>query len=137
MSTGTDPGMGPDTNGAANLPVIDYTRLITCILYEGGAADVLEFLHTRGVNEAYYYSVRGAPIGRSSSMEGLPEIPKTEILHAVVTADQADYLYEEIYHFAKLEHPRQGIIFTNKLLRSSLYTLPANIQYIAREHKAA
>jgi hypothetical protein len=129
--------MTAGNNGAANLPVIDYTRLITCILYEGGAADVLEFLHQRGVNEAYYYSVRGAPIGRSTAMEGLPDIPKTEILHAVVAADQADYLFEEIYAFAKLDQPRQGIMSVNKLLRSSEYTLPADVQYIPREPKAA
>jgi hypothetical protein len=129
--------MSTGNNGAANVPVIDYTRLITCILYEGGAADVLEFLHQRGVNEAYFYSVCGAPIGRSSSIEGLPEIPRTEIVHAVVAADQADYLFAEIYEFAKLDQPRQGIMFVNKLLRSSEYALPSDVQYIPREAKAA
>ena len=34
------------------IPNINYTRMITCILYEGGAEKVLEELHHKGVNEA-------------------------------------------------------------------------------------
>jgi hypothetical protein len=106
------------------VPLIDYTRLITCILYEGGAAAVLEMLRERGINEGHFYSVRGAPIGRSSAVSGLPEIPKTEILHAVVSADQADYLYEEIYELARLVEPNRGIVYINRLARSSRMSLP-------------
>ena len=108
----------------SKIPNIDYTRLLTCILYEGGAADVLEELYKRGIKEGYFVSVRGAPIGRSSTVEGLPEIPKTEILRVVVAADQADYIYQTIYEFAKLDEPQMGIIFVKKLTRSSLNILP-------------
>ena len=68
----------------AKIPNIDYTRLLTCILYEG-AADVLEELYKRGIKEGYFVSVRG-PLGRSSTVQGLPET-QTEILHVVVAAD--------------------------------------------------
>jgi nitrogen regulatory protein PII len=106
------------------VPNIDYTRLITCVLYEGGSVPVLEMLHNRGINEAYFYSVRGAPIGRSSEVSGLPEIPKTEILHAVVSADQADYIYEMIYEMAELDQPNRGVVYVNRLARSTPFELP-------------
>mgnify|MGYP001157091921 FL=1 len=108
----------------AKIPNIDYTRLLTCILYEGGAADVLEELYKRGIKEGYFVSVRGAPLGRSSTVQGLPEIPQTEILHVVVAADQADYIFQMIYEFAKLDQPQKGIIFVKKLTRSSPNILP-------------
>ena len=108
------------------IPNIDYTRLITCILYEGGSDEILEMLHKQGINEAYFTSVRGAPIGRSSAVEGLPEIPKTEILSVVVAADQADYIFEKIYDMANLEQPQMGIITVNRLSRSSQINLPAD-----------
>ena len=95
------------------IPNIDYTGLITCILYDGGAADVLEQLYKRGINEGYFVSVRGAPLGRSSSVEGLPEIPQTEILNIVVAAE-----------FANLDEPQKGVIYVKKLTRSSLNILP-------------
>ncbi|MFZ9813290.1 MAG: hypothetical protein ACO3DD_09440 [Burkholderiaceae bacterium] len=105
--------------------VLDYTRLMTVILYEGGAHDISEKLCARGVNEVYYYSVRGAPVGKSSENSGLPEIPKTEILHAVVAADQADYIQEMIYDAAELFKPQRGIVFVNKLLLSTRNNLPS------------
>lgn len=110
------------------IPNIDYTRMITCILYEGGAEKVLEELHHKGVNEAYYYNVRGNPIGRASLAGGLPEMPKTEVLHAVVAADQADYIYNFIYHEFSLFKEGQGVISINRLVRSSPNYLPSDVQ---------
>ena len=115
------------------IPHIDYTRLITCVLYEGGAEKLLEMLHHKGVNEAYFYGVRGNPVGRASEASGLPEISKTEVLHAVVSADQADYIYRTIYHDFNLDKPSQGVITVNRLVRSSQNVLPAGLAHEA-EH---
>lgn len=112
--------------------VLDYTRLMSVVLYEGGARDIAEMLHQRGVNEVYYYSVRGAPVGKASENSGLPEIPKTEILHAVVSADQADYIQEMIYDAAGLGKPQQGIVFVNKLLLSTRNNLPSEQELAAK-----
>jgi len=57
---------------------LNYTRLITCVLYEGGAESMMESLYQRGIREAYFYPTRGKPIGRTSEAGDLPEIPKTE-----------------------------------------------------------
>lgn len=110
------------------IPDIRYTRMLTCILYEGGAEKVLEELHHKGVNEAYYYNVRGNPIGRASLAGGLPEMPKTEVLHAVVAADQADYIYNFLYHELNLNKEGQGVISINRLVRSSPNVLPVDMQ---------
>lgn len=112
-----------NNNSRPDIPYIDYTRLLTCILYEGGGSQVLEMLHEKGINECYLYSVRGNPIGRASLAGNLPEIPKTEIVHATVSADQADYIYEMLYHEAGLNQPSKGIIYVNRLTRSSRITL--------------
>jgi nitrogen regulatory protein PII len=111
-----------------DIPYIDYTRLITCILYEGGASKVMELLHHKGLNEAYFYSVRGNPIGRASLAGNLPEIPKTEIVHVVVSADQADYLYNMLYEECDMKNQGKGVIYVNRLARSSRIALPAEAE---------
>jgi len=111
------------------IPHINYTRMITCVLYEGGAGKLLEMLHHKGVNEAYFYGVRGSPVGRASEATGLPEISKTEVLHAVVSADQADYIYRTIYYDFNLDKPSQGVIAVNRLVRSSQNVMPKGIAY--------
>ncbi len=107
-----------------DIPYIDYTRLITCILYEGGATAVLELLHEKGINECHFYSVRGNAIGRASLAGNLPEIPKTEIVHAVVSADQADYIYGLLYDECRMKEQGKGMIYVNRLIRSSRIALP-------------
>lgn len=121
--------MSNEHNTQPAVPNINYTRLITCVLYEGGAEKVLETLHHKGVNEAFYYGVRGNPIGRASEASGLPEISKTEIVQAVVAADQADYIYNMIYHDFRLDMPGQGVITVNRLTRSSQNVLPEGIAH--------
>jgi hypothetical protein len=111
-------------NDKPYIPYIDYTRQITCILYEGGASKLMELLHHKGINECYFYSVRGNPIGRASLAGNLPEIPKTEILHATVSADQADYIYKMLYEEARMDEQGQGVITVNRLTRSSPIALP-------------
>jgi hypothetical protein len=121
--------MSNEHNTQPAVPNINYTRLLTCVLYEGGAEKVLEMLHHKGVNEAFYYGVRGNPIGRASEASGLPEISKTEVLQAVVASDQADYIYNAIYHDFRLDMPGVGTITVNRLTRSSQNVLPEGIAH--------
>ena len=106
------------------VPFIDYTRQITCILYKGGGNKLLELLKDKGIVECYMYQVRGNPIGRASMAGGLPEIPKTEIVHTTVSADQADYIYQMLYEKANINEQGTGFLTVNRLTRSSKLTLP-------------
>ena len=45
---------------------IDFTWLISGIVYEGGADKLLEELRLRGINECYFYNVAGNPIGKKT-----------------------------------------------------------------------
>jgi len=119
----------------SEVPRIDYTRLITCVMYEGGAEAVMESLYRRGIHEAYFCSARGKPIGRASEAGNLPEIPKTEILHAVVSADQSDYIYSMIYHDFRFNEPGVGMITVNRLNRSSRLTLPEGVAFVSTLRK--
>ncbi len=118
-------------NDKPEIPYIDYTRQITCILYEGGAMKLMELLHHKGINECYFYNVRGNPIGRASLAGNLPEIPRTEILHVTVSADQADYVYRMLYEEARMDEHGKGMISVNRLTRSSQIALPETSHVLA------
>ena len=112
--------------------VLDYTREVTVILYEGGAAEIAKKLFERGITEVFFDAVRGAPLGKASDSSGLPEIQKTEQLSAIVSADQADYIQGLIYEEAELFKPQRGIVFVNKLLMSTRNILPSEQELAAR-----
>ena len=110
---------------------LDYTWLISGVLYEGGTDVLIPELMKRGVNEAYFHTVAGSPIGRKS-VAGVADSFDVEQFHIVVSADQAENIFDYIYRFCDLSHPNKGFINMNKLSRSTQLDLP-DLNDIANE----
>jgi hypothetical protein len=110
---------------------LDYTWLISGVLYEGGTDVLIPELMKRGVNEAYFYNVAGSPIGRKS-VAGVADSFDVEQFHIVVSADQAENIFDYIYRFCDLSRPNKGFINMNKLSRSTQLDLP-DLNDIANE----
>ena len=47
-----------------------------------------------------------------------------EEFFVVVSADQAENIFDFIYHFCELDQPNNGIIRLNRLSRSTVHNLP-------------
>ena len=88
-------------------------------------------LMKRGINEAHFYNVAGSPIGRKS-IAGVADSFDVEQYHIVVSADQAESIFDFIYRFCNLSQPNKGIINLNKLSRSTQLDLP-NLNDTANE----
>lgn len=101
---------------------VDYTWLISGIVYEGGADKLLEALRLRGINECYFYNVAGNPIGKKT-VAGVADSFDVETFHVVVAADQADNIFDFIYEFCEMSEPNKGIVYMNKLSRSTVNLL--------------
>lgn len=102
---------------------VDYTWLISGTVYEGGSEKLLDALMKRGINECYFYNVAGAPIGRKT-LAGVADSFDVENFHIVVSADQADNVFEFVYEFCEMYEPNKGVLFMNKLSRSTHNRLP-------------
>ncbi len=113
------PAVKSDTNDY----YLDYTWLISGVLYHGGTDLLIPELMKRGNNEIYFYNVAGSAIGQRS-VAGVAGSFDVEMFHVVVSADQADNTFDFIYRFCKLSEPNTGIINMSKLLRSTQFQLP-------------
>jgi len=102
---------------------LDYTWLISGILYDGGSETLIPELMKRGINEVYFHNVAGNPIGKKT-VAGVSGSFDVEQFHVVVTADQAENVFDFIYRFCDMAEPNKGIIYMNKLMRSTAHTLP-------------
>ena len=102
---------------------LDYTWLISGVLYEGGTDLLIPELMKKGINEVYFYNVAGSPLGRRS-VAGVADSFDVEQFHLVVSADQADNIFDYIYRFCNLSEPNKGFININKLFRSTGFDLP-------------
>ena len=112
----------PEVKSDPRVRYLDYTWLISGILYEGGTDKLVPELMKRGINEIYFYNVAGTIIGQKA-VTGVSGSFDVEQFHVVVTADQAENIFDFIYRFCELSEPNKGIIYMNKLKRSTKHSL--------------
>ena len=112
----------PEVKSDPRVRYLDYTWLISGILYEGGTDKLIPELMKRGINEVYFYNVAGTIIGQKA-VTGVSGSFDVEQFHVVVTADQAENIFDFIYRFCNLSEPNKGIIYMNKLMKSTKHKL--------------
>ena len=112
----------PEVKSDPRVRYLDYTWLISGILYEGGTDKLVPELMKSGINEVYFYNVAGTIIGQKA-VTGVSGSFDVEQFHVVVTADQAENIFDFIYRFCELSEPNKGIIYMNKLKRSTKHSL--------------
>ena len=112
----------PELKTDPRVRYLDYTWLISGIFYEGGTDKLVPELMKRGINEVYFYNVAGTIIGQKA-VTGVSGSFDVEQFHVVVTADQAENIFDFIYRFCDLSEPNKGIIYMNKLKRSTKHSL--------------
>ena len=104
---------------------LDYTWLISGILYQGGTDTLIPELMSRGINEVFFHNVAGTPIGKKT-ISGVADSFDVEEFFVVVSADQAENIFDFIFHFCGLDKPNIGMIRLNKLSHSTRFWLPEN-----------
>ena len=102
---------------------VDYTWIISGILYQGGTDALVPQLMSRGINEVYFHNVAGTPIGKKT-VSGVADSFDVEEFFVVVSADQAENIFDFIFHFCELDKPNIGMIRLNKLSHSTIHMLP-------------
>ena len=112
----------PELKTDPRVQYLDYTWLISGVFYEGGTDKLVPELMKRGINEVYFYNVAGTMIGQKT-VAGVSGSFDVEQFHVLVTADQAENIFDFIYRFCNLSEPNKGIIYMNKLKRSTKHTL--------------
>ena len=104
---------------------LDYTWMISGILYHGGTDALIPKLMSRGINEIFFHNVAGTPIGKKT-VSGVADSFDVEEFFVVVSADQAENIFDFIFHFCGLDKPNIGMIRLNKLSHSTRYRFPEN-----------
>ena len=116
---------GSDQREEQHFEYLDYTWIISGILYQGGTDTLIPELMSRGINEVFFHNVAGTPIGKKT-VSGVADSFDVEEFFVIVSADQAENIFDFIFHFCGLDKPNIGMIRLNKLSHSTRFWLPEN-----------
>jgi nitrogen regulatory protein PII len=110
------------------MKIIHSTKLITAILPKGRSLPVIEKLKTNHqVTSASFNFARGMGKMTPAKYRGVGEQSEKEVLSVLVDPEQADEIFEFIFHHAEINRPHGGVIYMQPLLQSTAYILPAEI----------
>jgi hypothetical protein len=105
-------------------------KVITVIVPQGQGMALLERLHARGILRAGLGSAR-APLTVVKRRGGIgrTEIYSVEkdVLNVVVAEAEADAMFADLYHAARIGEAHGGFIFQGEAARASQFTLPTDL----------
>lgn len=100
-------------------------KQITCIVPEGAAKPAIDLLYRKfGIAMCDFHVARG--IGKSSAVvrQGLGHQTEKDMLGVIVSAEQADEVFEFLFHETNINRPHGGIIYMSALTHASDYSVP-------------
>ena len=100
-------------------------KLITCILPIGVAHSVVQTLKDeKQIVTADVSNARGLGKLTFHKHRSLGDESEKQILTVVVPDDQADEIFEFIYHEARIDRPHGGLVYMSTLEPATTFVLP-------------
>jgi len=100
-------------------------KLISCILPKGVALKVAgQLKEVHGIMSSNISNARGVGKITPLAYRGIAGQSEKEILSVIVSAKNADEMFEFIYHEAHINQPHGGIMYMNALPKTTEYSLP-------------
>ena len=99
---------------------------ITCVLQNGLAEKVLDAAKNCGAQGATVSYARGTGVRDRMGLIGVTIDENKEVLRIIVSAEQAELVFEAMYLAGELDTPGKGIMYISELDRIATY-IPENV----------
>ena len=95
--------------------------IITCIVQASHADTIVKAAQNVGAQGATVTYARGTGVRERMGLMGVTIDEQKEMVRIIVSAEQADRVFEAMYLAGDLDKPGMGIMFMNKLDRIATY----------------
>ena len=96
-------------------------RMITCVLQNGLAEEVLDAAKNCGAQGATISYARGTGIRDRMGLLGVTIDEQKEVIRIIVSEEQSNRVFEAMYLAGKLDTPGQGIMYISQLDHVATY----------------
>ena len=104
-----------------SITVLTDVMLITCVVQRGLADTIADAAKAAGAQGATVFFGRGMGIKERLGLYGVAVDAEKEVIHIVVSAEQADRVFESMYLAGNLDTPGMGIMYMSKLEKAATY----------------
>lgn len=117
-----------------NIIFLTDVKIITCVLQNGLAEQVLEAAKNAGVQGATISFARGTGVRDRMGLLGVTVDEQKEVVRVIVSNEQAGRVFEAMYLAGELDQPGKGIMYIAPLEHVATYIPPEIIQGIGATH---
>jgi nitrogen regulatory protein PII len=104
-----------------DITVLTDVSLITCIVQRGAAEAIVKAAQAAGAQGATVHFGRGSGVRERLGIFGVAVDVEKEIVNIVVSADQADRVFESMYLAGNLDTPGMGIMYVTPLEKAATH----------------
>ncbi len=109
------------TKETRSITVLTDVHLITCVVQRGLADTITRAAKRAGAQGATVFFARGMGIKERLGLLGVAIDAEKEVVHIVVSAEQADRVFEATYLAGKLDTPGLGIMYMTRLDKAATF----------------
>jgi len=106
------------------ITVLTDVSLITCIVQRGLADDIVKAAQEAGAQGATIYFAQGSGVRERLGVLGVTVEVEKEVINIVVSANQANRVFEKMYLAGKLDTPGKGFMYITPLEKAATYIPP-------------
>lgn len=108
------------------ITVLRDVALITCIVQRQVAEKVIQAARDAGAQGATVHFARGMGVRERLGILGVAVEVEKEVINIVVSTEQAERVFEQMYLAGNLDTPGMGIIYITPLEKAATY-IPENV----------
>ena len=112
-------------------------RLITCIVQRGLADTIVNAAQDAGAQGATIFYAKGSGVRERLGVLGVAVEAEKEVVNIVVSSDQLDTVFNNIYLAGQLDTPGMGFIYVTPLEKAATYIPEELVEQLERKHRKA
>ena len=101
--------------------VLTDVSLITCVVQRGVADKIIQAAREAGSQGATVNYAKGMGIRERLGILGVAVDVEKEVIHVVVSTEQQERVFEQMYLAGELDTPGMGIMFLTPLEKAATY----------------
>jgi nitrogen regulatory protein PII len=126
-----------ETRTRRRITLLTDVRLITCIVQRGLGDTIVNAAQDAGAQGATIFYARGCGVRERLGMLGVAVEAEKEVVNIVVSTDQLETVFNNIYLAGQLDTPGMGFIYVTPLEKAATYIPEELVEQLERKHHKA
>jgi nitrogen regulatory protein PII len=122
------------TKNKRRITFLTDVRLITCIVQRGLADTIVNAAQDAGAQGATIFYAKGSGVRERLGVLGVAVEVDKEVVNIVVSSDQLDTVFNNIYLAGQLDTPGMGFMYVTPLEKAATYIPDELLEQIEKDY---